>query len=185
MKFLEKISLVIFSIVMIVISVVNCLLVFGWLYLGTINTFANRILNNSTYSNILLGISVVFILLAIKCIFFGSSSKDSVKSGNGVLLENDNGKLVVSRETLVNIVNSVAKGFESTENVTTRVVLDKESNLRVFVELFVRPNAVIKDLSVNLQNRIKEAIKKTADLEVKEVNIKIRNIASEDKQELK
>ena len=53
------------------------------------------------------------------------------------------------------------------------------------VELFVRPNAVIKDLSVNLQNRIKEAIKKTADLEVKEVNIKIRNIASEDKQELK
>ena len=163
MKFLEKISLVIFSIVMIVISIINCLLVFGWLRLGTVNTFANQILNNSTYS----------------------SSKDSVKSGNGVLLENDNGKLIVSKETLVNIVNGVAKGFESTENVTTRVVLDKESNLRVYVELFVRPNAVIKDLSVNLQNRIKEAIKKTADLDVKEVNIKIRNIASEDKQELK
>ena len=47
MKFLEKISLVIFSIVMIVISVVNCLLVFGWLHLGTINTFANRILNST------------------------------------------------------------------------------------------------------------------------------------------
>ena len=75
MKFLEKISLVIFSIVMIVISIINCLLVFGWLRLGTVNTFANQILNNSTYSNILLGVSVVFILLAIKCIFFNSSSK--------------------------------------------------------------------------------------------------------------
>ena len=62
-------------------------------------TLKNQILNNSTYSNILLGVSVVFILLAIKCIFFNSSSKDSVKSGNGVLLENDNGKLIVNKKS--------------------------------------------------------------------------------------
>lgn len=179
MKFLERISLTIFSVIMLVISVINCLLVFGWLRLGTINTFITDILNNQAYSNTILVISVIFILLAIKSIFFSySNDKNTAKAGNGVLLENDNGKLMVSKETLVNIVNGVAKGFESTENVITRVSLDKESNLRIFVELYVQPNAVIKELSANLQTRIKEQIKKTVDLEVKEVNIKIRNIAT-------
>ena len=179
MKFLERISLIIFSVIMIVISVINCLLVFGWLRLGTINTFITDILNNQAYSNTILVISVIFILIAIKCIFFSySSDKDRAKAGNGVLLENDNGKLMVSKETLVNIVNGVAKGFESTENVITRVILDKQSNLIIFVELYVQPNAVIKELSANLQTRIKEQIKKTVDLEVKEVNIKIRNITT-------
>lgn len=181
MKFLERVSLTIFSIIMIVLSVINCLLIFGWLKLTTVNSAVLDILNNQTYSNILLAISVIFILLAIKSIFFSSNEKNGVSSGNGILLENDSGKLVVSRETLVNIVNGVAKGFESTENVQTRVSLDKDSNLRVYVELFVHSNAVIKDLSVNLQKRVKEAIKKTVDLDVKEVNIKIRNIASENK----
>lgn len=179
MKFLEKLSLTIFSIIMLVVSVINCLLVFGWLRLGTVNSFMTDILNNSTYSNIILAVSVVFILLSIKCIFFSSSDKDGIKGGNGILLENDNGKLMVSRETLVNIVNGVAKGFESTENVVTIVSLDKENNLRIYVELYVHSNAVIKDLSANLQNRIKEAIKKTVDLDVKEVNIKIKNIAND------
>ena len=36
---------------------------------------------------------------------------------------------------------------------------------------------VIKELSLNLQNKIKETIKKSADLEVKEVNVKVNNIA--------
>lgn len=183
MKFLEKISLIIFSIIMLVISVINCLLVFGWLRLGTVNSFITDIINDSTYSNIILGVSVIFILLAIKCIFFSSSEKESIKSGNGILLENDNGKLMVSRETLVNIVNGVAKGFESTENVVTKVSLDKENNLKIYVELYVHSNAVIKDLSANIQNRIKEAIKKTVDLDVKEVNIKIKNIATENKNQ--
>ena len=37
---------------------------------------------------------------------------------------------------------------------------------------------MLKDVSTELQNKIKEAMKRTADLEVKEVNIKIKNITS-------
>jgi len=45
------------------------------------------------------------------------------------------------------------------------------------VNLTVKPNAVIKDLSNNLQLRIKETIKTSLDLDVKEVNIRVKNIA--------
>ena len=181
MKFLDRFILIIFSIIMLVISVVNCLLIFGWLNLGTVNSFVVNILNNPTHSNILLVASIVIILLSLKGIFFVSGDKNGTKGGSGILLENESGKLIVSRETIVNIVNGVAKGFESTDNVSTRVYLDKENNLKIFVDLYVHSNAVIKELSANLQKRIKEAIKKTVDLEVKEVNIRIKNIANDNK----
>ena len=77
------------------------------------------------------------------------------------------------------MIASVAKGFDGAENVNSKVYVDKENNLSVYVTLFVHPDAVIKDLSNNLQNKIKEAVKKTSDLDVKEVNIKVRNITQD------
>ena len=177
MKVLEKICLVLFSIIILVLSVIMCLLVFEWLYISTVNVVLFNAINNVTASNIILVISVILILLAIKCIFFSGNSKDS--RTDGILLQNDNGKLLISKETLENLVSGIAKGFEGTENVTTKVELDKENNLRVQVTLYVHPNAIIKDLSANIQTRIKEAIKSTSDLEVHEVNIRIRNIVPE------
>lgn len=177
MKVLEKICLVLFSIIILVLSVIMCLLVFEWLNISTVNVVLFNAINNVTASNIILVISVILILLAIKCIFFSENSKDS--RTDGILLQNDNGKLLISKETLENLVSGIAKGFEGTENVTTKVELDKENNLRVQVTLYVHPNAIIKDLSANIQTRIKEAIKSTSDLEVHEVNIRIRNIVPE------
>ena len=96
----------------------------------------------------------------------------------GILLENDNGKLLISKDTLENIASSVVKEFENAENITSRIELDKENNVKVFVTLTVRSNTVIKDLSNSLQFQIKEAIKTSLDLDVKEVNIRVKNIAS-------
>ena len=177
MKILEKITLIIYSYVMLILAILACLLVFRWLDPELVGTIINNILVGDVSGKIILGVSVVFILLSIKCIFFDSTSKEQIKERQGVLLENDNGKLMISKETIENLVNSVALNFESAEDVTTRVDLDRENNVRVFVTLIVNSNAVIKDLSANLQNRIKEKIKVATDLEVKEVNITVKKVA--------
>ena len=136
----------------------------------------NIAISNNVSSNVILVLSIIFILLAIRCIFFDSSSKEKEEYKNGILLENVNGKLLITKETIENLVNAVVKGFDSAEEVTTQIELDNENNLKVFVNMSVKENAVIKELSTNLQNKIKEAIKKASDLEVKEVNIKVKNI---------
>ena len=130
-----------------------------------------------TSSKVLLGLGVAFILLSIKCIFFDSTSKEQIKERQGVLLENESGKLMISKETIENLVNSVALNFQSAEQVSTRVELDIENNVKVFVNLTVTEDAVIKDLSANLQTRIKEKVKTATDLEVKEVNITVKKVA--------
>ena len=177
MKFLEKITLIIYSNIMLILSIILCLLIFGWLDIDIVGNVVRGMISGGVITNIVLAICVIFILLSIKCIFFDSTSKEQIKERQGVLLENDNGKLMISKETIENLVNSVALNFESAEDVTTRVDLDKENNVRVFVTLIVNSNAVIKDLSANLQNRIKEKIKVATDLEVKEVNITVKKVA--------
>lgn len=177
MKILEKIALIIYSNIILILSVIMCLLIFGWLDAGLVGDIITKIIVGETSSKVLLGTCIVFILLSIKCIFFDSTSKEQIKERQGVLLENENGRLMISKETIENLVNSVALNFQSAEDVTTRIELDKENNVKVFANLIVNEEAIIKELSANLQNKIKEKVKLATDLEVKEVNITVKKVA--------
>ncbi len=177
MKIIEKISFALFANIVLILSVLVALIIFDWLDIEIIHTLIVSWLSNSTVSSIILGVCIVLILLGIKCIFFDSFTKSEEKSKEGIMLENESGRLVVTRDTLENLTNSVVKDFENTESITSKVVLDEEGNVKVLVNLTVKPDTIIKDLSNNLQNRIKETIKTSLDLEVKEVNIRVKNIA--------
>lgn len=181
MKFLERTTLVIFSDIVLILSIVTCVLIFGWIEFDVVSGFVQKALTTQLPSQIILACSMIFILLAIKCIFFSSSDNEE-KYKQGILLQNEKGKLMISRETLQNIASSVAKGFESAEEVSTSVNLDKENNLIIHINLTVKPTAIIKELSTNIQNKVKDTIKRTTDLDVKEVNIKVRNIAPKSKE---
>lgn len=176
MKIIEKAALVLFSTIILIISVMFCLFVFGWVEVEKIGNIIIQIINDPVYANTIVGVAIVFILLAVKCIFFGSNGKEKYEYKNGILLENSDGKLLITRETIENLVNGIVRGFDSAENIETKIDVDSENKLIVYVNLNVKENATIKELSTNLQTKIKETIKKTSDLEVKEVNIKVRNI---------
>ncbi len=179
MKLLDKIGLALFSTLILIISIIGCLMIFGWVDSNWMFSIIEAATNHQVSSNILLVLNIVFILLAIKCIFFESSSKKDMDYKNGILLENSDGKLLITKDTLENLVNGIVKGFDSAVNATTRVELDKENNVLVFVNLTVKENAIIKELTSNLQTKIKSTIKKTSDLEVKEVNVQVKGIEKE------
>ena len=63
------------------------------------------------------------------------------------------------------------------KSVNCKVKLDKQiNNVVIDMNLVVATETIIKDLSANLQNKIKEVIKTTTEIEVKEINIKIKDI---------
>ena len=178
MKFIEKTVLVMFSAVVLVLSVIMCLLIFGWLEISLITTTLEGITIGGALSNIVLAVSALFIILALICIFFSSGSSNEENNKDGILLQNDNGKLLISKDTLENLIASIVKSFDGADIVSSKISLDKDNNLRVFVTMCVTPDAVIKDLTNNLQVKIKEAIKQSSDLDVKEVNVKVKNIVA-------
>ena len=98
MKFLDRFILVIFSIIMFVLSVITASIIFGWIELENLMPYLESALSTEPTSNIILGVSIVFILLALKAIFFGG--KDERATKDGILMENDNGRLLISKDTL-------------------------------------------------------------------------------------
>ena len=177
MKGLDRFNLALFSLIVLVLSLLVCLLSFGWIPLDMALDTIKNVITNSVASNIALGVSIVLILLTLKSIFFNSYDKEKMEGKDGILLENDNGKLLVSKDTIESLTNAVVKTYDSAENVTTRVEVDEESHIKIYITLFAHPDAVIKELSSKLQANVKETIKRSLDLEVTEVNIRVKNIS--------
>ena len=179
MKFIEKVTLIIYSNIILILSVIACLLIFGWLDIEIVQGLVRDLLLFGTSSKIILGVSIVFILLSLRCIFFDPTSKQEQKDKQGILLANDNGKLMISKDTIEDLVEAVTKQYKMAKDVTSRVELDKENNVNIFVNLVVSSDTVIKDLSADLQEKIKNKVKETTDLEVKEVNIIVKKAVQE------
>ena len=182
MKKLDKIILALFSVLIFLESILVICMVVGWIEISTFTTFLNMAFNGENSSKAILILAIICLICAFKCIFFESSNKEKKKTG--VLMQNDNGKLLISKPTIENIVSTVVKGFDSVQDVDVDIDLDNFNNLIVNVNLEVSKTVIIKELTLNMQNKIKEAIKKTSDLDVKEVNVKIKDIfVEQDKSE--
>lgn len=184
MKILDKIILVIYSMIVLLESVIAIFLIFGWTKVETLVLITKDVLNNYVAYNIVFALSIIFIMLSIKTILFSSSkekkdeSKKQDKLGDGVVLENDEGKLLISRDTIEKLASDVVRNFKNVQDFRTKVVIDAKNNIAIIIELQILQDTVIHDLNTNLQMQVKENIKKVTDLDVKEVNIKVKNIIS-------
>lgn len=176
MKFFDKLGLILFSSLILILSIIVVVMSFGWLNIDMMGTLIKNMFNSSTTTSILLGISIALIALAIKCIFFPSDEKTINGIKDGIILKNADGELVISKTTLEELVNNIVKGFNSAQDATTKIIVDNNGGLIVNVIISVTKDAIIKELSTNLQTSIKSSIKKISDLEVKEVNISIKKL---------
>lgn len=176
MKFLERFALTIFSIIILILSVAVLGIMFNLVEATILTKPIYFVMENIYAFRATLVVIAILVLLAIKGIFFKSKRENLGK--DGIVLENASGKLVISRESLENLVASVAKEIPGAEAVSSRTILDKDRNLKVYVSTTVARDMMLKEVSTTLQDKIKEAMKETADLDVKEVNIRIKNISS-------
>lgn len=180
MKILEQIGLTIFSVIILIICLSLCLVLFNWIEIADIYRVIKYLKSTQTITNISLVSSIVLMLLAVKCIFFPSYAKEKEQKTEGILLENETGKLLISIETIENLVKGVVAGFPNAKAVNCKVKLDKSiNNVIIDMNLVVSSDTVIKELSANMQNKIKEVIKTTIEIDVKAVNIKIKNIEAQ------
>ena len=142
MKFLDKMILCIFSVLILLMAVISSACIFGWVDATGLYVFVTKALADQTTCNILLGLNVVLILFAIKGIFLESSTDEGVKDQQ------------------------------------SKITLDENNDLSILLTIAVSDQAVIKDLSNNIQVRVKDAIKKSLDVEVKSLDIKVKDMVT-------
>ncbi len=188
MKFFDKLGLAIFSAIVLIISITLCLIGFGWIEPSVYSILISRAYASQTGTYVLIGSCTVLALLAIKCLFFTDmTSKDDEEEGSGILLQNEDGRLLITADTLRNMVEGVITDFDEITDSITRINITKENDVIIEISIDVLRGTVIKDVTSRLQTKVKKEIKAATDLEIKYVNVKVRNTgiekADEDKEE--
>ena len=181
MNLLKEIALTFFSLILIVLTLVYSVVLLGWVDVAFISGIHENIMDHANLKYVMLGVNIIVMALALVSVFGVSNKKEAKKTG--VLLENEKGKLLISKETLENLVNSVLKGFDNVHMNAIKTELDEDSKLNVSVSISVGENVVIKEISNAIQNQVKETIRKASDLEVKNVNISVRGIIENKKSD--
>lgn len=174
MRFIQETALAVFSIIMIVLVILSSVIIFGWLDFSVVDNAVKGLLANNNLKNTVLVLNLIFIILALVAIFYDDKKNSNAK--DGILLENEKGNLLISKSALTKIIDSVVNGFESVKVNNTRISLDNEGKLSIDIQISVTKDVIIKDLTNNLQTKIREAIKKSSDLDVKTVNVAIQSV---------
>ncbi len=173
MRFLDKLGLAIFSIITLVLSIVLCLIAFGWMESTIFSVLIGKVLISQTYTYILIAVCFLLILLAIRCIFFSESKEE--ESDDGILLQNEDGKLLITVATLKDMVEGVINDFANITDSAVGVVITKENDIIINVSIDVTKETIIKDVSSKLQIKVKKVIKEATDLDILSVNVRVKN----------
>lgn len=180
MKILERLGLTLFSFIMLILAIMLIMTGIGLVDVSIFSVLIAKMIGNPTGIKIMYGACAVIILLAIRCLFFGSSSSSKESEVSGILLENENGKLLITNETIQTIVDGIINDVDDIIAASPKVVMTKDNDVYITVVIDVKQKTVIKLITSKLQADIKKAVKDATDIEVKSVDIQVRNVEAEE-----
>ena len=176
MKLFNRSCLVLFSLIILVLTTIIILISLGVLETKLFTVVLTSLITAKTSLRITIIVSVILFVLSFRFVFFKIEKDDNTK--DGIIMENANGKLIISKESLENMIYSSAKLINGIDYISSRTLIDKEHNLLITVTIQVGENVIIKDVSAGLQDKIKETMKNTADLQVGKVIVNVKNIVT-------
>lgn len=174
MRLLERFSIIVFSIIIIVLSGFTILVGTDLISVDIFDDIFDVLSENIVTT---ICVCILFILWSILNIVFKSDK--NYENINGVLLENENGSLLITKESISNLVDSVLKNNGEIRDSSVKIDFDANKDVIVNVVAVVKDTTIIKEVSAKIQENIKLTIKKATDLEVRQVNIKVKNVDQE------
>ena len=193
MKIIDKFTLKIFSFIMLIISIVLFMISIQILQESIFGVLISRLFTLVTAGRtILVIVSIILFLLSVKSLFFTYSRKngyyeddvnDEIENDTGILLENDDGRVLITRRTIRSLVNSVI--LRTDEIIDAKIIVDINADNEVSVKLAIDvvQGVVIKDVTSKVQSDIKNTVKTTTDITIKSVDIDVKEYFDVDSNE--
>ena len=146
---------------------------------------SNLIRNISGGRITLLITSLVLLLLSVKCLFFTYSvvkvndnddskyENDKIESDIGIFLENEDGKVLITRKTIRSLINVVIDNIEEIVDSKVSIDLNAENEVSVKIAIDVVKGVIIKEVTFKLQSEVKRVVKEATDISIKTVDIDV------------
>ena len=176
MSMLQKVVSVTFASIVLIMAVLLILTLSGIIEPDVGSNIMENIVEGEFFKVLLYIVAIVLIVFAVREIAFGEKVERDGK--DGIILENESGKLIISKESLENLIAGVGREVDGVEGINSRTSIDIDKNVTVDINVVVNREVVIKELSKELQKKAKDALKQTVDLDVKYVNIRVKNISN-------
>ena len=178
MRVLDKIISFLFSVIILIVSILLILVGVGYLQPQMIlDVLAERVLNKEIIStgffNPVTITGIVLFILALKTTVFMSLFK--VKSKAPISVKTKNGEVQIAQETIINTARNATLSFDNIKDVQAKMV-KKGKGVVIYEIVQVYSNTNIRDLTSAVQEEVKEKITSTTGVLVNNVNIKIKNI---------
>lgn len=184
MRALDRLISFVFSVIMLVVSVVLVLVGIGVVepqmimdMLGT-HVFAKEVIAGNAWNTLTI-VGIVLFLASLKTTIFLSLFKNKDKTP--ILVKTENGEVEIAQETITNTVRSVGVSFENIKDVQAKMV-KKRKGVIIYAVVLVYTNSNIRAITEEMQSQVKEVIKATTGVSVLEVNIKVKNIYQKPKK---
>lgn len=171
MKGFEKFLLVVFSVIVIVISV-NIILVSAEMInpLFALKTSIAWLVNNKVVG---LVIGALLALLGLIGLFSSSGSSNMIKGG--LAIKSEKGTVYISKETFENIILGVTRTYAELKNVKAEINMTEEGVI-ANIYAMILPDTVVPTLTAKLQESVKASVLKQTTVEIKEANVKIKGV---------
>lgn len=171
MKGFEKFVLCLFSIIMIVLSILIILVAAEILHVGDLYQVAVNFLIAKKYYVLVVG--AVTALLGLVALFASSDANDDSRSG--LAIKNDAGTVFLNRDTFESMVMSICRNYPELVNPKVDVNISEEG-VKAVVYAQILPDTIVPTLTSKLQENIKTSVKKQTTIEIKEANVKIKGV---------
>lgn len=184
MRALDRLISFVFSVIMLVVSIVLILVGVGLvepqMIIDMINehVFVEEMITANMFNTLTI-VGVVLFLASLKTTIFLSLFKTKDKSP--ILVKTGNGEVEIAQETIINTVRNVGTSFENIKDVQAKMI-KKRRGVIIYAMVMVYANSNIKEITEEMQKQVKEVVKASTGVNVLEVNIKVKNIYSKPKK---
>lgn len=174
MKILEKFVLILYSLLMLIVSAIICLIIFKVITIDQIKNCIEFVQSDTALVITILAVSIICILLSIRCLFFRKKKQIKKSTTTDILLENESGRLLISKNAIENAAKNIVKeSLHLDTDVKVTADIDPANNISIYIAVMLDRALKVRDLTLDLQLKIKNEIKESFGLEVKQVNIKV------------
>ena len=184
MRALDRLISFIFSVIMLMVSVVLILVGVGvvepQMLIDMLNehVFVKDVIDSNMFNAVTIT-GLVLLLASLKTTIFLSLFK--VKDKAPILVKTQNGEVEIAQETIISTVKNVAVSFDNIKDVQA-TMQKRKKGVVIYAMVLVYANTNIRETIEEMQRQVKEMVKNTTGVDVLEVNIKVKNIYSKQKK---
>lgn len=174
MRFLDKLISFIFNVFVIVVAVSILLVLTGFVNYPVIDGVLKDYVFNDGYKTIVLSATILVILAGLKITVFSSALSNTAQKS--IMVDTPHGKIQINQDTIESVAKNIIKDYDSIKDVQTRMTKAK-NGINMYMMLSVYQNTNIKDVVTKIQNEVKEQIEETTSVIVRNVDVKVKNVA--------